>query len=366
MLILLDCRPLQQIGFDSEKGRLILSVVTGLARDGTAQWLLLTDHGYRGGLLPGVAGVSVITRRALPGGVGWKLWYDWLIPGIVRKYAPDRVMLTGGVAVPSMPVPQDLWMPVGLGPSALDSGRRLPPLYARRLDASLRLAETVFCFSGKDRSWLDARGHTDQHKLILVRPAPALAAAPLSGSEREREKAHYARGMEYFFLDARGAGEQEVIRLLKAFSFFKKRQLSNMQMVVTGVLSPGLREKLDTYRYGEDLHWCDPGAHGQGAIGGAYAALFPFEGDTLGAGLLAAWQAGVPVLIRKGGRLQEMAGDAAFVAEDGDSNGLAIQLMSVYKDEPLRAAIIEKGFSRLSAFDPAGPVGAVRTAIGVS
>ena len=41
MLILLDCRPLSLSGPDSEKSRLLFSVVTALAQDPRLQWLLV-------------------------------------------------------------------------------------------------------------------------------------------------------------------------------------------------------------------------------------------------------------------------------------------------------------------------------------
>jgi hypothetical protein len=68
-------------------------------------------------------------------------------------------------------------------------------------------------------------------------------------------------------------------------------------------------------------------------------------------------------LVRKDGILQEMAEDAALGVLDADPASLAIQLMSIYKDESLRAALIEKGFARLKAFDPGERVAEVWKAI---
>ena len=95
----------------------------------------------------------------------------------------------------------------------------------------------------------------------------------------------------------------------------------------------------------------------------AYAALFPFERESLGTGVVQAWQTGVPALVRTDGWLREMAGDAVLGVPDADPGSLAIQLMSVYKDESLRAALIEKGFGRVKAFDPRRQVAEVWEAI---
>ena len=360
MLILLDCRPLQNAGSGGEKARLIFSVAVALAADKAVKWLLLVDHTYRSDLFPDLPDLPVVVQRALPGRAGWKLWYDWQIPRLVRKHRPDLVMLTGGVAAASMPVPQYLWMPVHADPQ--EGGKELP-LYAGRLDSSLRRAEKVFCFSERDRSWLAGRGGAGFDKLVVVGPAPSGETVMLSAAERERAKDGFARGREYFFADATGGGEEDVIYLLKAFSLFKKRQLSNLQLVVAGVLTAGLGEKLRTYKYKEDVHWCDPMAANDRLVG-AYAALLSFDGDVLGTRLVDAWKAGVPVLVTKPGRLLELAGNATLGAGATDPAAFAGHMMSVYKDEALRAGLIERGLSRLAGLDPAQGVNSVWAVIG--
>jgi glycosyltransferase involved in cell wall biosynthesis len=351
MLILLDCRPLQHIGSDSEKSRLVFSVAASLARDKGVKWLLLADHTYQPGLFPGLPDMPVLVRRAFPGRLGWKLWYDWLIPRIVRKFKPDALMLTGGMVAAVPDLRQFLWMPIGVEPVGEKAAKQESSLYARRLPASLQRAEAVFCFSEKDRIWLAAKDRVEKDKLFVMRPPLLPNAAPLTDEERERTKAQYTGGREYFFVDTMAASEEEVVQLLKAFSLFKKRQLSNLRLLVLGPLTPGLKAKLDTYKYRDEVSFFESVAEKDRSMEAAYAALFPFEGDSLGMGLVRAWQTGVPALVRMDGRLWELAGDAALGVRDADPGSLAVQLMSVYKDESLRAALIGKGVARLPAFD---------------
>ncbi len=362
MLILLDCRPLQYAATSVQRRRLILSFVAGLTRDKGVKWLLLVDHTYRAGVFPGLPDLPLLLHRALPGWAGWKLWYDWQIPRLVRKHRPDLVMLTGGVAAAPMQVPQALWMPVRANPKEANGSRQEPPLYASRLGSSLRRAEAVFCFSEKDRAWLAGRKDTVEEKLVVLRPAPSQDATQLSAVERERIKGEYAQGKEYFFTGATAAND--VVYLLKAFSLFKKRQLSNLQLVIVGVMDAEIREKLETYKYRKDVHWNDPATVCSGLLGAAYAALLRLDGDSLGATLVDAWKSGVPVLAAKEGWLQEIAGDAVLGTGDTDPAILAGYMMAVYKDEALRGNLIEKGFLRLSDFHPERSVSAVWATIG--
>jgi hypothetical protein len=352
MLVLLDCRPLQYIGSNSEKSRLVISIAASLALDRGVKWLLLVDHTYEPGLFPGLPDMPVLIRRAFPGRIGWKLWYDWQIPGIVRKFKCNAVMLTGGVTAAVPDLPQFLWMPVGVDPNEQKGGKQPLPLYTGRLAASLQHADVIFCLSEKDRVWLAGNQRTEKEKLFVMRPVFSSMAVPLAGEARESTKREYTGGREYFFVDAMAASEEEVVQLLKAYSLFKKRQLSNLRLVVSGWRTPGLREKLKTYKYEDEVFFFEPATPDDHLMDAAYAALFPFEGDSLGMRLVRAWQAGIPALVRTDGRLREMAGDAASGLIDADPGSLAVQMMSIYKDETLRASLIEKGFIRARTFDP--------------
>jgi glycosyltransferase involved in cell wall biosynthesis len=95
-----------------------------------------------------------------------------------------------------------------------------------------------------------------------------------------------------------------------------------------------------------------PETEGLKLAGAAYAVLFPADGDTLGTPLLNAWTAGVPAIAISGGRLGEMAGDAALIADMGDPASMATRLMLIYKDENLRRDLIGKGRERLGTFSP--------------
>ncbi len=191
MLILLDGRPLQNAAPDNERTLLILSVLGSLTREHGIKWRVVVDHTWRPGSLPGIAEEEVLIKRALPGRAGWRLWYDWQIPRLARKYRPDRVMLTGGIAAGPLPAPQSVWMPVCANPKEMKKDR---PLYASRLGETLRRGESFFCFSGKDRAWLAARGRVGEDKFGLIRPWPSALATPLSSDDRAKIKDRFAQG----------------------------------------------------------------------------------------------------------------------------------------------------------------------------
>jgi glycosyltransferase involved in cell wall biosynthesis len=372
MLILLDCRPLQYAGPGSERSRFILAAADALARDKAVKWLFVVDHTFRPGMLDVIAGDSVLVRRALPGSFGWRWWYDRQIPRLAKQYHADMVMLTGGITAKLSGVPQCLWMPERVDPAENGNGRFYPSIYKSRLAAGLQRAAMIFCFTGRDRNWLVTYRPGVEEKIVVLPAAMeenSEIKGPLADAEKEEIKRKYLRGKEYFLADLTDAVDEDVINLLKAFSMFKKRQQSNMQLILTGEINGSagvVRQRLETYKYREDVHWQEdwPTVEVRQLSRAAYAILLLFNGHILGAPLLNAWAAGVPVIAAEGGLLQEIAGDAALLAAAADPAALATQLMRIYKDENGRMDVIRRGFDRRGTYSRDRSLGILWEGIG--
>jgi hypothetical protein len=358
MRILLDCRPLQKswwggegnpglggnenTGPEAERARLIFSAAADLSAMKETEWVFVVTRDYKGKFpLQG----KVVFRRGLPGRAGYNWWYDRQIPRLARKEGVDLVWLTGGIAAGDCGVPQWLWMPERMGAKA-GKGSRLKP--------GLERAAAVFCFSDRDRGWLADYLPGVEGKTQVLAAFPEEGYGPLSLTEREKIKSEWTQGKEYFLADLTGGGEAGVVDLLKSFSLFKKRQRSQMRLVLTGEIpvAGGIRERLSTYKYRQDIDWPEkPDAAGLRALtGAAYAVLFAFEQNGLGTRLLNAWKAGVPAIVPGGGLMEEMAQGAALGQAMGDPVSLAAQLMKIYKEEELRKELIGKGFERLNGY----------------
>jgi glycosyltransferase involved in cell wall biosynthesis len=354
MLILLDCRPLQAAGPDSERSRLILSAAAALSEAQGIEWLMVMDHRYRQGLFPVLPG-KVIVRRALPGRAGWRWWYDRQLPRVARHEGVDAAWLTGGIAG-GMKVPVCLWMPERANPASRGGHRGYAALYKSRMKGSLERAAEVVCYSGRDRLLLEAFPSAGKKKIRVLSAVADESIGILAPAEKEKIKAERTDGKEYFLADLTGCGEAEVVDLLKAFSLFKKRQRSQMRLVLEGRMEAfkGIAERLKKYRYRMDVDWgdgrSDSGRPAWAQAGAAYAVLLPVEGNSLGTTLLNMWKAGVPVIAADGGLMEEMAQGAVLGVAPGDPAALAAQLMRIYKEEDLRHALIGKGFERLKFY----------------
>jgi hypothetical protein len=352
MRILLDCRPLQLGGPDTERSRHIFSAVAGLTASEGVEWLFLVDHRYQQGLFPVVPG-RVLIRRALPGGFGWRYWYGRQIRQLAEKESVDMVWLTGGIAVGGIAAPVCLWMPERAEP--IRGGRwGYASLYRSRLKTSLGLAAAVVCYSERDRVWLEGIGAGAKEKIRVLRAVADESIGVITEEEKGKIKAERTQGKEYFLADLTGCTEEEGLNSLKAFSLFKKRQQSQMRLVLVGrIKSPeGIVERLKTYKYRQDVDWMVDASNSEIPVlaGGAYAVLLPVEGNSLGTTLLGMWKAGVPVIAVNGGIFEEMAQGAVLETEAGDPATLAGKMMRIYKEEDLRLELIGKGFERLKIY----------------
>jgi glycosyltransferase involved in cell wall biosynthesis len=363
MRILLDCRPLQSLGWVAEKSRLVFAAATALSASEGIEWVLLFDRRYRSGHFPVLPG-KVVIRRALPGLAGWRYWYDRQIARLAREEGVDKIWLTGGISGVGS-VGSCVWMPErvdqrnagglvssGFGLGGLGwGGLGYRSLFRRRLKSGFTHGETIVCYSDRDRAWLVNHRPDLREKIQVLRAVPEDTIKPLPAAEKEKVKAEWTQGMDYFLADVTGCSERELVDLLKGFSFFKKRQRSGMRLVMVG--GSGVRERiaerLESYKYRQDVDWPAEGGR-QDLTGAAYAVVLPVEGSGIGTTLLDRWKAGVPVIAASGGLWEEMAQGAVLGMAPGDPASLAAQLMRIYKEEDLRTELIGKGFERLKVY----------------
>jgi hypothetical protein len=316
MLILLDCRPLQKAGTSRETSWFIISCVKELMIRQGVEWIFLLDKSGEELALP--ANGKQLVRKTLPGRLGDKLWYSWLMPRMARREKVDLVMTGGG---------------------------------SPKTPGTNKAIKTPLCtWEMSEKGPIFSKDGTE----VRIPLAPDGEVRSLSAAERENLKEETAGGREYFFADVTGQGASRVMNLLKAFSLFKKRQLSNMKLVLAGA---GTIDKLDSYKYREDICLFPKGT--EGLMEAAYAVIqTPYRSDP-GIALLSAWRARTPVIMVANGTKWDPETVLRVPADNvGD---LAEALKSLYKNEGIRNELIEKGASRvagLSIRESAAAIGA--------
>lgn len=171
---------------------------------------------------------------------------------------------------------------------------------------------------------------------------------PITGEEKEAIQKKYTEGLEYFLYSGPIETQKDLLQLLKAFSFFKKRQKSNMQLVLASADSATdaeLVKSLASFKYKKEVRLVENACTETLAAitAAAYALVYISDYDGTAVSLTQAMQANVPIITNKNIAIKEICGDAALYCNNDDFNDIADKMMLLFKDEERRNQLIKKG-----------------------
>jgi len=276
---------------------------------------------------------------------------------MLRKYKVDLFLspdsfLSLGTKVPTCLVIHDLAFehyPEHFVPSQRLYWRHYSPLFARK---AKRIA-TVSTFSKND---IIKHYGIAPESIDVVYNGAHDEYRPLTHDERETAKKRYADGCEYFVFAGALHPRKNIVNLLKAFIEFKKRQRTNMKLVIAG--RPAWKyEEVEQMKsempYKEEVKWVGYMNVDElsKVIGGAYALLYTSLFEGFGIPILEALQCDVPAIVSNTSSMPEVAGDAALLVNPSDPQDIADKMHQLYKDEALRNKLIANARVQIRKFD---------------
>lgn len=285
------------------------------------------------------------------------LWFEWAIPAMLRKYKADVFLTTDGLAslrtkIPTCLVVHDLAFehyPEHIVRSHRVYLRHYSPLFARKATRVV----TVSAFSKKD---IASRYGIPEEKIDVTYNGAHDAYKPLSHQEREHVKEQYAGGSEYFVFAGALHPRKNVIRLLQAFIAFKKRQRSNMKLLIVGRMAWKFEELVQmraTMPFKEDVKWVGylDVADLSRVVGAAYAMVYVSLFEGFGIPILEALKCGVPAIASQTSSMPEVAGDACLLVDPTSVPDITEKMSLLYKDEALRNKLIAAAPAQAAKFD---------------
>ena len=287
----------------------------------------------------------------------WKFWLNFTLPRIVKKHKATLIINTTGCCSLQTNVQQHLFI------SDL-SYFNFPHLSSRKelffpknnMPAFCKKANTILAPSNFIKQQILKQFLVDEKKIQLFHIHINEIYRPLSWHEKEIIKTKYTEGTEYFLFSGEINSRNNLINLLKAFTFFKTRQKSNMQLVITSNnVSPSnaFIQSFKSYKFRNEVQLLIdlPESEVTAITGAAYAFVYPSLYDGMGMHVLQAMQCEVPVVTCDAGALQEQAGDAALYANEANFEDIANKMMLLFKDESKRAALINKGIQLVADYE---------------
>jgi glycosyltransferase involved in cell wall biosynthesis len=284
-----------------------------------------------------------------------RIWYQLKIPLALKKHKADA-FITSNYCSLKTKVPQILLSPdlSYIYETSLVNKKHLS-FYKKYTPLFLNKVKAIVVNSLFTKNELINLYKINEQKINVFPIAPDDDFVPLEFEERELIKEKYAEGNEYFIYKGFIGQQQNLLNLIKAFSAFKKRQKSKMQLIIAGTPGAGHEEflaSLKGYRFKSELKILTSLSKQEIAkiTGAAYAMVYVPLFETSSASPCDAMKCDVPVIASSTGALPEFCGDAALYANPTDFKNIAENIMLIFKDEKLRKELIEKGREQTKKF----------------
>ncbi len=288
-----------------------------------------------------------------------KYWFNYKIPAILRKYKADVFLSMEGICSLRTKVPQCLLISE---PGFLDHPeffkRSQARFYKKYTPAFLAKAKSIATISDLSRSLIADRYKINAEEIAVIKPVIDDTFKPIDWEEKEIIKEKYAEGKAYFLFSGDINQRSNLINLLKAFSFFKKRQKSNMLLLIAGSADEAFKKALRTYKLRDEVKLLEELTKEELAkiSAAAYAMVYPVLHASLALPPLQALHCAVPVITSDTADLSFVFGKAALYVNPGNHEDIAEKMMLVFKDEDRANELVKAGNELLQQHEPSKTV----------
>jgi glycosyltransferase involved in cell wall biosynthesis len=277
----------------------------------------------------------------------WKFWYKYTLEPVIKKQKIDLLINCNAICALNSKIPQMLFINDMHILHTSSGTKKYDWFYKKHIVQFLQKTKRVVTISNFLRQELIAKYKIEEQKIDVLYPAIDKRYQSIPFEEKEKIKEKYTNGKEFFLYAGDISAEKNLISLLKAFSFFKKRQKSNMQLIILAETIDGADfiESLKTYKYRDEIQLLQTVALEESVVitASAYAFVYPSLYEPFPKKMLEAMQAGIPVIANYLTTISETCGDAVEYANTNNFEEIAEKMMLLFKDENKRNELIAKG-----------------------
>ncbi|MBK7762266.1 MAG: glycosyltransferase family 4 protein [Bacteroidetes bacterium] len=287
----------------------------------------------------------------------WFIWFEWSVKRALIKYKADLFISTDGFLSLSSKIPQivvvhDLafeHFPEHLPFKFRYYLKKFTPKFVKKASHTI----TVSSYSKQD---IIDRYHANPNDISIVYNGAHALYRPLSYDEKQLIKNKYADGAEYFVFAGALHPRKNVVRLLQAFEIFKRKQRSNMKILIIGRYAwnaEEIKHCIENHAFKNDVlhyNYMEVGELSK-VIGAAYALTFVSLFEGFGIPILEAIQCGIPSIVSNTSSMPEVAGETALMIDPENVEEIANAMSTLYKDENLRTSLIHHTKTQLLKFN---------------
>ena len=292
---------------------------------------------------------SIVKSNSYGDNVRMALWYACRLPRILKNTEAAIFINMAAICSLKTTVPQCLILQES--PRVASS-----TVFFKKTEVYLKKAITIIASSEFLKNDICKNFKITEDKVQVIYNGTINNFLPIGQPEKEGTKEKYADGKEYFLFAGELNKDNNLVNLLKAFSFFKKRQKSNMQLLIVAnnYLPGSLFEKsLQSYKYRNEVKLLPnlPEDELVKIIAAAYVSVYATFKTASYRSVVQAMQCGVPVIVSNTLLMNEICKDVALFADPAVFKNIADKMMLAFKDETLRNDLVAKGKLRAASFN---------------
>ena len=291
----------------------------------------------------------------------WKIWLNSTLPNIARKHNANLIIQTGNVSSLRTRLPQFMFisdLSFSLFPTFFK--KQQERFLKKNISAFLHESAGIVTTSDFLTRELTNRFAVETNKISRFHITPADEYESANWYEKDLTKSKYTEEKEFFLFSGEIHPRNNLVNLLKAFTFFKTRQKSNMQLIILSKSvadnNPFL-EIFNTYKFRKEVKILLDLPEDESAkiTAAAYAFIYPTFYEAMPIFPLQAMQCGVPVVTSNVGAIDEVTGDASLKTDPESFEDIAQKMMLIFKDETMRSKLILNGQTILEQMQANNP-----------
>ena len=311
-------------------------------------FIILGDkkNNYEFGICSNV--LQIIAGPASAHSLVMKYWLEVKLPALLKKHKANFFLSFDGTCSLSGKVPQYLVFPDIFFDNFSFTKKNRLRFYKKNISKFLEKANSIAVTSDFAKRKIINQYNLDASKIDVVFAGADTKFMPANDEKKNVVKEKYTEGKEFFLYRGSINNSENLINLLKAFSVFKKRQKTNMKLVLAGSVSKdyqSFNDSLKTYKYRNDIVLIQ-NADREELIklsSTAYVFINVSLRDRFNTSVIEAMRCAVPIIIPENSSMQEITKDAALYADGTNHTDIADKMMLIYKDEKLHKELIQKG-----------------------
>lgn len=314
------------------------------------QFIYIFDAPYKNMVFPKNV-TPVVTGPKASSSMRLQYWFNYRIPAILRKYKADVFVSLEGICSLRTKIPQCLLLS---DLSFLNYPELLKKpqarFYTKFTPAFLSKAKSIATVSEYSKNIIADHYNIATEDIGVVHPVVDAVFKPFDWEEQEIIKEKYSEGKAYFLC----CTNSNLINLLKAFTFFKKRQKSNMLLLIAGNTDESFKKGLKTYKLRNEVKLLEGLEKIELAkiTASAYAMVYPVLYDDVAMPALQSMQCNVPVVMADAGALTSVFGEAALYFNLKSQEDIAQKMMLIFKDEDKANELVKAGKELLLQYQP--------------